>query len=84
MKIVFLVLVLILQISTIANSDEKKCQGIKKLSKEFLACNVNNIKQGTANKAQNLKQNTSNKAQNLKQGIKNIGNKISKKLKKKE
>ena len=56
-----------------AFSAEKKCQGMKKLSKEFLACKTKSIKDGTINKSKKITG-----------GVKNIGSKLIKPFKKKD
>ena len=42
-------------------SEENKCAGVKKLSKEFIKCNTLNIKEKTFKKTSDLKKNASNK-----------------------
>ena len=63
---------------------EKKCSGIKKLSKEFLSCNAENIKDISAKKTKEIKKGLEIKSNQIKDGTKKIGNKIKDKLKKKE
>ena len=65
-------------------AEEKKCSGIKKLSKEFLSCTAKNIKEISANKTKEIKKGVEIKSNQIKDGTKKIGNKIKDKLKKKE
>ena len=71
MKKLFIIFVFILISSNNAFSTEKKCQGMKKLSKEFLACKTKSIKDGTINKSKKITG-----------GVKNIGSKLIKPFKK--
>ena len=73
MKKLFIIFVFILISSNNAFSAEKKCQGMKKLSKEFLACKSKSIKDGTVNKSKKITG-----------GVKNIGSKLIKPFKKKD
>ena len=52
-------------------ADEHKCSGMKKLSKEYLACTAKNIKEGTVKKKNQVKE-----------GTKKIFNKVKTKIKK--
>ena len=65
-------------------AEENKCSGIKKLSKEFLNCNAENIKEISAKKTKEIKKGVEIKSNQIKDGTKKIGNKIKDKLKKKE
>ena len=51
-------------------SEENKCVGMKKLSKEFIKCSTLNIKEKTIEKTSDLKKNTSNKTKKIKKKIK--------------
>ena len=73
MKKLFIIFVFILISSNNAFSAEKKCQGMKKLSKEFLACKSKSIKDGTVNKSKKITG-----------SVKNIGSKLIKSFKKKD
>jgi len=73
MKKLFIIFVFILISSNNAFSAEKKCQAMKKLSKEFLACKTKSIKDGTKNKSKKITG-----------GVKNIGSKLIKPFKKKD
>ena len=73
MKKLFVIFVFILISSNNAFSAEKKCQEMKKLSKEFLACKTKSIKDGTISKSKKITG-----------GVKNIGSKLIKPFKKKE
>ena len=72
MKKLFIIFVFVL-FSNNGFSAEKKCQGMKKLSKEFLACKTKSIKDGTINKSKKITG-----------GVKNIGSKLIKPFKKKD
>ena len=65
-------------------SEEKKCAGMKKLSKEFIKCTTLNIKEKTIEKASDLKKNTSNKTKKIKIKLSKTKNKITDKFKKKD
>ena len=73
MKKILFTFILILFCSSNGFSAEKKCQGMKKLSKEFLACKTKLIKDGTINKSKKITG-----------GVKNIGGKLIKPFKKKD
>tara|TARA_B100001109_G_scaffold213339_1_gene181710 strand:+ start:278 stop:499 length:222 start_codon:yes stop_codon:yes gene_type:complete len=73
MKKILIIFVFILISSSNGFSAEKKCQGMKKLSKEFLACKTKLIKDGTINKSKKITG-----------GVKNIGGKLIKPFKKKD
>ena len=73
MKKLFIIFVFILISSNNVFSAEKKCQGMKKLSKDFLACKTKSIKDGTINKSKKITG-----------GVKNIGSKLIKPFKKKD
>ena len=73
MKKLFIIFIFILISSSNVFSAEKKCQGMKKLSKEFLACKTKSIKDGTINKSKKITG-----------GVKNIGGKLIKPFKKKD
>ena len=72
MKNFLIVFILILFTTNISYSKEKSCQGMKKLSKAFLACKAGSIKKGTVEKAGNLKK-----------GVKKLGGGLIKPFKKK-
>ena len=65
-------------------AEEKKCSDIKKLSKEFLSCTAENIKNISGKKTKEIKKGVEIKSNQIKDGTKKIGNKIKDKLKKKE
>ena len=73
MKDLLLVFILILFTTNISYSKEKSCQGMKKLSKAFLACKADSIKKGTIKKADNIKN-----------GVKKLGSGLVKPFKKKD
>ena len=47
MKKIFIILIIYLFSTNILIADDHKCSGMKKLSKEYLACTAKNIKEGT-------------------------------------
>ncbi len=63
-------------------SEENKCAGMKKLSKEFIKCSTLNIKKKTFEKASDLKKNTSNKTKKIKIKLSETKNKMTDKFKK--
>jgi hypothetical protein len=65
-------------------SEENKCVGMKKFSKEFIKCSTLNIKEKTIEKASDLKKNTSNKTKKIKIKLSETKNKITDKFKKKD
>ena len=73
MKNILIIVIFIFITSGNAVSDEKKCQGLKKLSKSFIECNAKNLKEGAANKTKSLKKN-----------VKKFGSKIVNQFKKKD
>ena len=73
MKKTLLVIIILFFTTNISFSKEKSCQGIKKLSKAFLACKADSIKKGTVKKAGNFKN-----------GVKKLGSGLTKPFKKKD
>jgi hypothetical protein len=73
MKNLLLIFFLILCTTNTSYSKEKSCQGMKKLSKAFLACKAGSIKKGTVEKVGNLKD-----------GVKKLGGGLVKPFKKKD
>jgi len=73
MKNLLLIFFLILFTTNTSYTKEKNCQGMKKLSKAFLACKAGSIKKGTVEKASNLKD-----------GVKKLGSGLVKPFKKKD
>mgnify|MGYP000467573526 CR=1 FL=1 len=84
MKKILLIISLILFSSSFVYADEKKCDGLKKLSKKFFKCNTKNIKEDTIKRYKNIKNSASKKTESLKLEVKTVGSKIKNKLKKKE
>ena len=87
MKQILFALTLIFLSTTISNSAENPCQGMKKLSKDYIACKAGNLKNALTKKNKKSA-NTSDTSSNTKKvgdgakkvgkSIKNTGNKISK------
>ncbi len=84
MKNIATILILYLITTNILLAEEKKCSGMKKLSKEFLSCVAKNIKEVSGKKTNQIKEGAVIKSNQIKDGTKNIGNKIKNKIKKKE
>ena len=71
MKKIFIISIIYLFSTNILIADEHKCSGMKKLSKEYLACTAENIKEGSIKKTNQIKE-----------GTKKIFNKVKTKIKK--
>ena len=71
MKKIFIVSIIYLFSTNILIADEHKCSGMKKLSKEYLACTAKNIKDESIKKTNQIKE-----------GTKKIFNKVKTKIKK--
>ena len=82
MKKILITIIVYLLSSSVSIAKENNCSGIKKLSKEYLACKAKNFKDG-ANKVNNkIKKGSANKTEQIKEGTKNIFNNIKNKIKK--
>ncbi len=84
MKKLILIFTLYFLASNNSFSDEKKCEGMKKLSKEFLTCTAKNIKKGANKKNKQIKEGSAKKTEQIKEGAKKIIDKVKSKIKKKE
>ena len=84
MKKILIILTFYFLTTHILLADEKKCSGMKKLSKEYLACTAKNIKEGAAKKTEQIKEGAAKKTEQIKDGAKIISNKVKNKIKKKE
>ena len=82
MKTILITLIVYLLSSNVLVANERDCSGIKKLSKEYLACKAKNIKDGANNVNKKIKEGSANKTEQIKEGTKNIFNKIKNKIKK--
>ena len=82
MKKLLTILVIYLLSSSVSIANENNCTGIKKLSKEYLACKAKNIKDGANNINNKIKEGSANKTKQIKEGTKNIFNNIKNKIKK--
>ena len=71
MKKIFIISIIYLFSTNILTADDHKCSGMKKLSKEYLACTAKNIKEGAVKKKDQVKE-----------GTKKIFNKVKTKIKK--
>jgi len=80
MKKILTTLIIYLLYSGISIANESDCSGIKKLSKEYLACKAKNIKDGANNVNNKIKKGTSDKTEQIKEGTKNIFNNIKNKI----
>tara|TARA_B100000787_G_C15927937_1_gene179473 strand:+ start:21 stop:422 length:402 start_codon:yes stop_codon:yes gene_type:complete len=54
-KTLYLIIFLLGSITTISAAEMRDCSGIKKLSKDYMACKTNNIKAGILNQGENKK-----------------------------
>jgi hypothetical protein len=84
MKKLFIIFIVFYFKSTFSFAEENKCNEFKKLSKEYLECNVKKLKEASSKKAKELKDGTSKKAKELKENLVEIGDKVKNKIKKKE
>ena len=84
MKILSSILLILYFFTIPVKSEEKKCTGMKKLSKEFIKCSTINIKEKTIEKASDLKKNTSNRTKKIKIKLSETKNKITNKFKKRD
>ena len=84
MKKLITILTIYFITTNILFAGEKKCSGMKKLSKEYLTCTAKNIKEGAAKKTQQIKEGAAKKTEQIKDSAKKIGNKVKSKIKKKE
>ena len=71
MKKIFIISIIYLFSTNILTADDHKCSGMKKLSKEYLACTAKNIKEGSIKKTNQIKE-----------GTKKMFNKVKTKIKK--
>ena len=84
MKQLLLILTLIFLSTTISNSAENPCQGMKKLSKDYIACKAGILKKSLNNKSQKSS-NTSDTSSNTKkvgEGAKKSAKKVGEGAKK--
>ena len=79
---IFIILIIYLFSTNILIADDNKCSGMKKLSKEYLACTAKNIKEGTVKKKDQVKEGSIKKTNQIKEGTKKIFNKVKTKIKK--
>ena len=82
MKKILLTLIIYLLSSNVSFANKSDCSGIKKLSKEYLACKAKNIKDGANNVNNKIKEGSANKTEQIKEGTKKIFKKIKNKIKK--
>ena len=61
-KIIYIIIILVWSSTIVQAADKRDCSGIKKLSKEFIACKTGNIKAGIVNAGSSIKKNTVDKA----------------------
>ena len=61
-KTLYLVIFLFGSITTINAAEKRDCSGIKKFSKDYIACKTNNIKAGVLNQGDNKKWKNSGQA----------------------
>ncbi|WP_440918853.1 hypothetical protein [Candidatus Pelagibacter sp.] len=82
MKKIFIISIFYLFSTNILIADEYKCSGMKKLSKEYLACTAKNIKESAVKKKDQVKEGSIKKTNQIKEGTKKIFNKVKTKIKK--
>ena len=82
MKKIQIILITFLLSSNVLVASETDCTGIKKLSKDYLACKAKIIKDSANNVNNKIKQSSANKTEQIKEGTKNILINIKKKIKK--
>ena len=82
MKKIIITLIVYLLSSSVTVANENDCSGIKKLSKEYLACKAESIKDGANNVNNKIKEGSASKTEQIKEGTKNIFNNIKNKIKK--
>jgi len=80
MKKIFITLIVYLLSSSVSIANENNCSGIKKLSKEYLACKAKSIKDNANNINNKIKEGSATKTQQIKEGTKNIFNNIKNKI----
>ncbi len=83
MKKILITLIVYLLSSNVSIANENNCLGIKKLSKEYLACNAKSIKDNVNNINNKIKQGSASKTEQIKEGTKDIFNNIKNKMNKK-
>ena len=82
MKKILLTFIFYLLSSNVSVANGSDCSGIKKLSKEYLACKAKNIKDGANNINNKIKEGSTKKTEQIKKETKNIFNNIKNKIKK--
>ena len=82
MKKIFIISIIYLFSTNILIADDHKCSGMKKLSKEYLACTAKNIKEGTVKKKDQFKKGSIKKTNQIKESTNRIFNKFKNKIKK--
>ena len=81
MKKILIILTIYLISANISFAEEKNCSGMKKLSKEYLACATKNIKEGANKKNKQIKKDSAKKTEQIKIGAKKIIDKVKSKIK---
>ncbi len=82
MKKIFIISIFYLFSANILIAEEHKCSGMKKLSKEHLACTAKNFKEGAVKRKDRVKEGSIKRTNQIKEGTKKIFNKIKTKIKK--
>ena len=82
MKKILITLIVYLLSSSVSIANENDCSGIKKLSKEYLACKAKSIKDSANNVNNKIKEGSAKKTEQIKEGTKNIFNNIKNKINK--
>ena len=68
MKKIFIISIFYFFLTNILIANEHKCSGMKKLSKEYLACTAKNIKEGAVKKKDQIKEESVKKTNQIKEG----------------
>ena len=82
MKKIIIISIFYLFSTNILIADEHKCSGIKKFSKEYLACIAKNVKESSVKKKDQVKKGSIKKINQIKEGTMKIFNKVKTKIKK--
>ena len=84
MKKVFIILIIYLLSTITVVAEKNDCSGMKKLSKEYIACKAKNFKETANKKNKQIKEGSAKKTEQITEGAKKIINNVKNKIKKKE
>ena len=82
-KLLFIIAIFLLNTLTVF-AEKKDCSGMKKLSKEYIACTAKNIKEAANKKNKQIKEGSAKKTEQMTEGAKKIINNVKNKIKNKE